>query len=53
MAKELAHAGHRPWWSGKVRTRCGLVLEQPKRKRSPTPTQQCPACAAAQARRGR
>ena len=45
MARQLVHEGTKSWWSGTVRTLCGLVLEQPQKKWFATAAT-CPACKA-------
>lgn len=42
----VVHRGKKSWWSGKVTTLCGLVLE-PSEARSPWFTNpKCPTCEA-------
>ncbi|WP_206793194.1 hypothetical protein [Amycolatopsis sp. MtRt-6] len=47
-SKPLVHRGSRSWWSGRITTLCGLVLE-PGEARSPwfwIFTAKCPGCEA-------
>ncbi|WP_165777483.1 hypothetical protein [Amycolatopsis antarctica] len=40
---DVVHHGDRSWWSGQVRTLCGLVLD-PDAERVYFATVTCPAC---------
>jgi hypothetical protein len=42
MSKKIIHEGTRSWWSGKVKTICGLILEDAQT--SWWSGVNCPAC---------
>ncbi|MGV9362296.1 hypothetical protein [Amycolatopsis sp. NPDC003731] len=51
MATQYAHIGKKSWWSGNVKTLCGLTIPPGEAKTLwfPMFVKTCPGCAAVQA----